>query len=45
MTPIFALTTHSIDQAIFHVANALQVPVLILPCSRWRSSSMSSGAI
>ena len=30
MTPIFALSTHSIDQAIFHVANALQVPVLIL---------------
>jgi biopolymer transport protein ExbB/TolQ len=26
----FALTTHSIDNAIFHVANALQVPVLIL---------------
>jgi biopolymer transport protein ExbB/TolQ len=30
MTPIFALSTHSIDEAIFHVANALQVPVLIL---------------
>ena len=30
MTPTFALSTHSIDQAIFHVANALQVPVLIL---------------
>jgi biopolymer transport protein ExbB/TolQ len=28
--PIFALTTHSIDEAIFHVANALNVPVLIL---------------
>jgi biopolymer transport protein ExbB/TolQ len=27
---IFALTTHDIDQAIFHVASALQVPVLIL---------------
>jgi biopolymer transport protein ExbB/TolQ len=27
---IFALTSHDIDQAIFHVANALQVPVLIL---------------
>jgi biopolymer transport protein ExbB/TolQ len=26
----FALTTHSIDTAIFHVADALQVPVLIL---------------
>jgi biopolymer transport protein ExbB/TolQ len=26
----FALTTHSIDNAIFHVASALQVPVLIL---------------
>jgi biopolymer transport protein ExbB/TolQ len=28
--PIFALNTHSIDEAIFHVASALQVPVLIL---------------
>jgi biopolymer transport protein ExbB/TolQ len=28
--PLAALTTHSIDQAIFHVASALQVPVLIL---------------
>jgi len=28
--PISALTTHSIDEAIFHVASALQVPVLIL---------------
>jgi biopolymer transport protein ExbB/TolQ len=27
---IFALSTHGIDQAIFHVANVLQVPVLIL---------------
>jgi biopolymer transport protein ExbB/TolQ len=27
---IFALSTHDIDQAIFRVANALQVPVLIL---------------
>jgi biopolymer transport protein ExbB/TolQ len=26
----YALTTHDVDQAIFHVANALQVPVLIL---------------
>jgi len=26
----FALSTHDIDQAIFHVASALQVPVLIL---------------
>jgi biopolymer transport protein ExbB/TolQ len=26
----FALSTNSIDQAIFHVANALEVPVLIL---------------
>jgi biopolymer transport protein ExbB/TolQ len=26
---IFALTTHSIDETIFHVASALQVPVLI----------------
>jgi biopolymer transport protein ExbB/TolQ len=28
--PFAALTSHSIDQAIFHVASALQVPVLIL---------------
>ena len=28
--PIAALTSHSIDTAIFHVSNALQVPVLIL---------------
>ncbi len=27
---IFALSTHDIDEAIFHVASALQVPVLIL---------------
>ena len=27
---IFALSTHSIDEAIFHVASALEVPVLIL---------------
>ncbi|MGO9955449.1 MAG: MotA/TolQ/ExbB proton channel family protein [Solirubrobacteraceae bacterium] len=27
---IFALSTHDIDDAIFHVASALQVPVLIL---------------
>ena len=26
----YAFTTHDIDQAIFHVANALQIPVLIL---------------
>src|ERR1700751_2550225 len=26
----YALTTNSIDQAIFHVASALEVPVLIL---------------
>lgn len=26
----FALSTHDIDQAIFHVASALQVPVLVL---------------
>lgn len=30
MAVIYALTTHSIDNAIFHVASALQVPVLIL---------------
>lgn len=30
MSPIFALSTHDVDQAIFHVASALQVPVLIL---------------
>jgi biopolymer transport protein ExbB/TolQ len=30
MPPIFALSTHSIDQAIFRVASVLQVPVLIL---------------
>jgi biopolymer transport protein ExbB/TolQ len=27
--PIFALSTHDIDEAIFHVASILQVPVLI----------------
>ncbi|MGZ4178384.1 MAG: MotA/TolQ/ExbB proton channel family protein [Solirubrobacteraceae bacterium] len=27
---IFALTSHSVDEVIFHVASALQVPVLIL---------------
>jgi biopolymer transport protein ExbB/TolQ len=27
---IYALTTHDIDEVIFHVANALKVPVLIL---------------
>jgi biopolymer transport protein ExbB/TolQ len=27
---IFALSTHSVDDAIFHVANVLQIPVLIL---------------
>jgi biopolymer transport protein ExbB/TolQ len=27
---VFALSTHSIDEAIFHVANVLQIPVLIL---------------
>jgi biopolymer transport protein ExbB/TolQ len=30
MQPIFALSTHTIDEAIFHVASALQVPVLLL---------------
>ena len=30
MPVIFALSTHDIDTAIFHVASALQVPVLIL---------------
>jgi biopolymer transport protein ExbB/TolQ len=29
-TPVFALTTHDINQAIFRVANALKVPVLLL---------------
>jgi biopolymer transport protein ExbB/TolQ len=28
--PIFALTSHGIDDAIYHVANVLEVPVLIL---------------
>ena len=30
MPPFYALSTNSIDQAIFHVASALEVPVLIL---------------
>jgi biopolymer transport protein ExbB/TolQ len=30
MSPIYALSTHDIDEAIFHVASALQVPVLVL---------------
>ena len=30
MLPIFALTSHDIDEVIFHVANVLLVPVLIL---------------
>ena len=30
MPAFYALSTNSIDQAIFHVANALEVPVLIL---------------
>ena len=30
MTLIFALSTHDVDNAIFHVASALQVPVLVL---------------
>jgi biopolymer transport protein ExbB/TolQ len=30
MAPIFALSTHDIDEVIFHVASALEVPVLIL---------------
>ena len=30
MLPIYALSTHDIDEAIFHVASALQVPVLVL---------------
>lgn len=30
MPPLAFLSTHDIDQAIFHVASALQVPVLIL---------------
>ncbi len=30
MPVIFALSTHDIDEAIFHVASVLQVPVLIL---------------
>jgi biopolymer transport protein ExbB/TolQ len=30
MTPVYALSSHSIDEAIFHVSSVLQVPVLIL---------------
>ena len=30
MTPIFALSTHDVDNAIFHVSSALLVPVLVL---------------
>jgi biopolymer transport protein ExbB/TolQ len=30
MQPAYALSTHSIDEAIFHVSSVLQVPVLIL---------------
>ena len=30
VTLIFALSTHDVDNAIFHVASALQVPVLLL---------------
>jgi biopolymer transport protein ExbB/TolQ len=30
VTLIFALSTHDVDDAIFHVASALQVPVLVL---------------
>jgi biopolymer transport protein ExbB/TolQ len=30
MPPVFALSSNGIDQAIFHVASALEVPVLIL---------------
>jgi biopolymer transport protein ExbB/TolQ len=30
VTLIFALSTHDVDNAIFHVASALQVPVLVL---------------
>ena len=30
MPAFYALSTNSIDQAIFHVASALEVPVLIL---------------
>ena len=30
MTLIFALSTHDVDNAIFHVSSALQVPVLVL---------------
>jgi biopolymer transport protein ExbB/TolQ len=30
MHPAYALSTHSVDEAIFHVSSVLQVPVLIL---------------
>jgi len=30
VTPVYALSTHGIDETIFHVSNVLQVPVLIL---------------
>lgn len=30
MTPVFALSSHGIDEVIFHVASVLEVPVLIL---------------
>jgi biopolymer transport protein ExbB/TolQ len=30
MQPAYALSTHSVDEAIFHVSSVLQVPVLIL---------------
>ena len=30
MLPLYALSTHDIDEAIFHVASALEVPVLVL---------------
>jgi biopolymer transport protein ExbB/TolQ len=30
VSPIFALSTHDVDVAIFHVASALQTPVLVL---------------
>ena len=31
----FALTSHDIDEVIFHVASALQVPVLSWRCWHW----------
>ena len=30
MPPVFALSSNGIDEVIFHVSSALQVPVLIL---------------